>query len=823
MSIRELLRSEKVIYLDGGMGTLLQELGLKAGELPERWNLERPDVIAGIHRQYFNAGANIVNVNTFGANGLKFEAEELEKIIAAAIENAKKGAADSTGTQEKYVALDLGPSGRLLKPYGDFEFEEAVSLFGEVVRLGAKYGADLVTIETMADSYETKAAMLAVKENSDLPFIVTNAYGEDEKLMTGASPEAMVALIEGMGADALGVNCSLGPDKLKPVVERMLKTASIPVILKPNAGLPRNEGGKTVYDVNADTFANQVEEMVADGVKIVGGCCGTTPEFIKKVVEQTEKYKVPYPEEKEISWISSYTHAVAFGEEPILIGERLNPTGKKRLKQALIEEDMDYILQEGIRQQDSGAKILDVNVGLPEIDEPRIIAEVTKDLQSVINLPLCLDTSKAEAMEAGLRCYNGKAIVNSVNGKQESMDAIFPIVAKYGGMVVALTLDDEGIPEDVEGRIAIAKKIIEEAAKYGIRKKDLIFDALTMTVSADPTAPEVTLETVRRIKEELGCHTVLGVSNVSFGLPNRSGINSVFFGAALHNGLSAAIMNPLSMEMMGVYYSHKALHNMDENFAEYIRFSEEYEASKAAAAPAVAATTADAATNSAGATAATSGAQGVAGAAASDLQYAIIKGLKDQAMKITKEIIGARDSLEIIKEEIIPALNIVGDGFERKEVYLPQLLMSAEAAGASFDVIKEKLVNSDEWNPDQNRSKIVVATVKGDIHDIGKNIVKLLLQNYGFDVIDLGKDVAPEAILEAVTKDNVPLVGLSALMTTTVPAMEETIKLLRESAPWCKVLVGGAVLNQSYADMIGADSYGRDAMDTVRFAEAHEE
>jgi len=789
---------DNILYLDGGMGTLLQDSGLLPGEHPEMWNLTHPEVIEKIHKDYFDAGCNVVNTNTFGANSLKFPLPQLEEIVAAAVENAKRGRAASSTPQQKFVALDIGPCGKLLKPYGDFEFEAAVELFAEIVRAGVKCGVDLIFIETMSDSYETKAALLAAKENSDLPVFVSNAYGEDGKLMTGASPAAMTALIEGMGADAIGANCSLEPKQLTGVVDELLANASIPVMLKPNAGLPKEENGKAVYSTLPDEFASDIAEAIGKGVRVAGGCCGTTPEYIREIVNKTKGMKPIPVEAKNITCVSSYTHAVKFEQAPVLIGERINPTGKKRFKQALKENDIDYILQEGINQQERNVHILDVNVGLPEIDEVEMLKKAVFELQAIINLPLQIDTADPVAMEAALRLYNGKAMINSVNGKESSMEAIFPLVKKYGGLVVALTLDEDGIPETAEGRVKIAKKILSRAAEYGIDKKDIIFDTLAMTVSADSKAAKATLGALNVIKNELGCHTSLGVSNVSFGLPNRETINSTFFACALEKGLSAAIMNPYSGSMMRTYYSYNTLHDLDENCAEYINFASLYEE-----APQAAAVTAKAATSKE--------------QYKSDLQKAIVKGLKEQAGEITKELLSAVQPLEIIQNEIIPALDIVGKGFEEKRVYLPQLLMSAEAAKSSFEVIKTFMASSGKASID--KYPVVIATVQGDIHDIGKNIVKLLLENYGFKVIDLGKDVAPELVVNAVIENKAPAVGLSALMTTTVPAMEETIKLLKEKAPWCKIVVGGAVLNQEYSDRIGADKYAKDAMETIRFAD----
>ena len=798
MTFSEFLK-DNIVYLDGGMGTLLQAKGLKPGDAPERWNISHPDVICVIHRDYFDAGSNVVCTNTFGANTLKYSKDELEKIIKAAVKNAADARAQSSSAGEKFIALDIGPSGKLLKPLGDLDFEDAVGVFAETVRIGTSCGVDLILIETMNDSYETKAALLAAKENSDLPVIVCNAYSEDGKLMTGASPAAMAAMLEGMGAAALGANCSLGPRQLRGVAMELLQNASVPVILKPNAGLPRSVDGKTVFDVTAEDFSDEVCELVKKGVRVVGGCCGTTPAYIKALTDKT-RGMTPVPvRDKNFTVVSSYTHAVKLGKAPILIGERINPTGKKRFKQALLENDMDHILAEGVKQQEKGVHILDVNVGLPGIDEVTVLKNAVCELQAVIDLPLQIDTSDIRAMEAALRRYNGKAMINSVNGKEESMEAVFPLVKKYGGVVVALTLDENGIPATADGRVEIAEKILRRAAAYGIGKNDIVFDTLTMTVSADNTAALTTLEALRRIKNGLGCHTSLGVSNVSFGLPCRDAVNSVFFAMALENGLSAAIMNPYSADMMKTYYAYNALSGLDENCAAYIGASDSFAAvpSPGIAAPAAAARTAE--------------------DFSSELQRAVVKGLKDRAADVTRELLVSIPPLDIVNNEIIPALNIAGTGFENKTVYLPQLLMSAEAAKSAFEVIKTHVSGSGKT---AGKGVFVIATVHGDIHDIGKNIVKLLLENYGFDVVDLGKDVPPETVAEAVVGLHAPLAGLSALMTTTVPAMEETIKLLREKAPWCRTVVGGAVLTQEYADKIGADKYAKDAMETVRYAES---
>lgn len=793
MKITEYLK-EHIVFLDGGMGSLLQAQGLKPGEEPERWNLSHPEVVTQLHRDYYNAGSNIVNTNTFGAYTTAFSPDELAQIIPAAVANARRAAQESAGTQPKWVALDIGPTGRMLKPYGDFDFEEAVAVFARTIRIGVRCGVDLIFIETMNDSYETKAALLAAKENCDLPVFVSNAYGADGKLMTGASPQAMVALLEGMRADAIGVNCSLGPKALSGVVREYLKHASVPVLLKPNAGLPRAADGKTVYDVLPDEFAIDVTGLLAEGVRLAGGCCGTTPAYIHALTQSAAQVKPAPLQPKHESCISSYSHAVYFGEQPVLIGERINPTGKKAFKEALRAHDMDYLLREGVGQQEAGAHVLDVNVGLPEIDECAMLTEAVCGLQAIIDLPLQIDTSDPAAMEQALRRYNGKAMINSVCGKQESMDAVFPLAAKYGGLVVALTLDESGIPATAEARVQIAKRILREAEAYGIHRKDLIFDPLAMTISADPQAAAVTLEAVRRIRSELGCHTSLGVSNVSFGLPARDLVNSAYFALALESGLSAAIMNPYSAEMMKTYFAFRALRGMDENCSDYIAFAQRMPQLQAAVAAPAAQTVQE---------------------ASSALQRAIAKGLKEQAAQLTRQLLASMQPLDIVQQEVIPALNAVGIGFENKTVYLPQLLMSAEAAKSAFEEIKSAMPSESS----QSRSRLVLATVKGDIHDIGKNIVKLLLENYGFAVTDLGRDTAPESIAEAVKAQHAPIAGLSALMTTTVPAMEDTIRLLHREAPWCKVIVGGAVLTQEYADRIGADYYAKDAMECVRCAE----
>lgn len=786
---------KELLFFDGGTGTLLQEKGLKPGELPEVWNLEKTEELVDVHRQYFAAGSDLVLANTFGANALKFQNSEyeLEDIITAAIVSVKEGANFGVyDYREVYVGLDMGPTGKLLKPMGDLSFEEAYEVYKEVAIAGEKAGADFIHIETMSDTYEVKAAVLAAKENTSLPVFATMIFDEKGKLLTGGDIPSVVALLEGLRVDALGINCGLGPKQMLPILDEIMKFVTVPVIVKPNAGLPKQKDGETYYDVSPEEFAEYMEEIVRHGASVVGGCCGTTPAHIRAMIERIRKSDAfenrLRPEGGKQTIISSYGKAVTLGERPVIIGERINPTGKKRFKQALKEHDIDYILKEAINQQDAGAHILDVNVGLPDIDEPAMMKEVVEELQSVTSLPLQIDTVDVKALEAAMRIYNGKPMVNSVNGKQESMDAIFPLIQKYGGVVVGLTLDENGIPNNVEGRVQIAGKIIEEAKKYGIDKKDIVIDVLTMTISSEPEGARITLEALKKVHEIYGVCTVLGVSNISFGLPSRPVINGTFYTMAMQNGLSAGIINPMSEDMMRSYDSYCALMNYDENFESYIaKYSNQ-----------VSLTPTTKVTET-------------------GLRTAIEKGLKEEAHQAAKKLVGVKEPLTIINEEMIPALDYVGKGFEKGTIFLPQLLMSADAAKIAFAVLKDEL--SKKGEAEQKKEKVILATVKGDIHDIGKNIVKVLLENYSFDVIDLGKDVAPEKIVETAIEENVMLVGLSALMTTTVVNMEETIKLLHKEKPDCKVMVGGAVLNQEYADMIGADFYGKDAMQSVYYAQ----
>lgn len=786
---------KELLFFDGGTGTLLQQRGLRAGELPEEWNLTHTEEMVDIHRQYFEAGSDIVLANTFGANRIKYRDSEydLEDLITAAIVSVKEGANFGVhDNREVYAALDVGPTGKLLKPMGDLGFEEAYETFREVVMLGEEAGADLIHIETMSDTYEVKAAVLAAKEHTSLPVFVTLIFDEKGKLLTGGDVPSVVAMLEGLRVDALGINCGMGPRQMLPILDEIMKYATVPVIVKPNAGLPKQKNGEVCYDVKPDEFAGLMEEIVRRGADVIGGCCGTTPEHIRAMIDRVRDSRV-YEERtwvprKRQTIVSSYGQAVILGDKPVIIGERINPTGKKKFKEALKAHEIDYILREAIHQEESGAHILDVNVGLPDIDETAMMKEVVAELQSVTSLPLQIDTVNPEAMEAAMRLYNGKPMVNSVNGKQESMDTVFPLVKKYGGVVVGLTLDEDGIPDTAEGRVEIAGKIIKEAGKYGIPKEDIVIDVLALTISSEPEGAKTTLEALKLVKETYGVCTVLGVSNISFGLPCRAAVNANFYTMAMQQGLSAGIINPMSEDMMRSYDSYCTLMNYDENCGTYIRkYGNQIAVPSAAAVTEI------------------------------TLRSAIEKGLKEEAHHAVRELIRTEKPLDIINEQMIPALDQVGKGFEKGTIFLPQLLMSADAAKIAFAVLKEELAKS--GSADQKKEKIILATVKGDIHDIGKNIVKVLLENYGYEVLDLGKDVAPEVIAETAVKEDVRLVGLSALMTTTVSGMEEAIRLLRQQKPDCKIMVGGAVLNQEYADQIGADYYGKDAMHGVYYAQ----
>lgn len=788
MNFLDRLNTE-LLFFDGAMGTMLQQQGIQPGELPEVWNMTKGEVILNIHKSYLEAGCDILKSNTFGINPFKMKncGYTCEELTAKGIQLAKQAIAEAG--KEAFVALDIGSLGKLLEPLGELPFEDACNAFAPVCTAGAKAGADLCLIETMNDTYEIKAAVLAAKEHTSLPIIVTMVFDENGKLLTGGDMEAAVALLEGLRVDAIGLNCGFGPDVMKKFLPKLREISSLPIVINPNAGLPVVVDGQTSYLVKPEEFAAVMKEIAADGASILGGCCGTTPQHIRALTEACRGMKPLQVTEKNRSVVSSYTHAVLFDSHPKIIGERINPTGKSRFKQALRENDLEYIYKEALIQQDKGAHILDVNVGLPEINEAEMMEKVISGLQGITGLPLQIDTSDMTAMETALRIYNGKPLINSVNGKQESMDAVFPLAAKYGGMIVCLTLDETGIPDTVQGRIEIAEKIIREAAKYGISKKDLLIDTLTMTISAGQENAKITLDALHYVRHTLGVHTTLGVSNVSFGLPQREKVNTAFFTIALSKGLSAGIINPNSTAMMDAYYACCALNGSDEQCGSYIRYFSAQPALSAVSGPETAELT---------------------------LFDAVVKGLAESAGKAAEKELKSKEPLAVIDEDLIPALDQVGQGFEKKTIFLPQLLMSAEAAKAGFEAIKEHL--KAKGTVSESKGTIVIATVKGDIHDIGKNIVKVLLENYGFQVIDLGKDVAPEHVVEAAREHQVRLVGLSALMTTTVANMELTIRMLNQELPACKVMVGGAVLTQTYAGMIGADFYSKDAMGSVRYA-----
>ena len=804
---------ERRLFCDGGMGSLLQASGLKPGELPELWNISHPEKLQEIHLSYLEAGADIMTTNTFGANRLKF-GDQLEAIVTAGVKNAR-AAVEKAG--HGYVALDMGPTGRLLKPLGDLDFEDAVDLYKEVAAIGAKAGADLVLIETMSDSYELKAAVLAAKEaafrpdtGEQLPIFATVIFDEKGKLLTGGNIASTTALLEGLKVDALGINCGLGPVQMKGILEELLEWSSLPILVNPNAGLPRSENGKTVYDIDPGEFAKVMGEIAAMGAVITGGCCGTTPEHIRLMAEECRDIPVVWPEPKRRTVVSSYSQAAVMGQATLIVGERINPTGKAKFKQALRDHDIEYILREAVSQQDNGAHILDVNAGLPGIDEAGVMEEVVRELQAITDLPLQIDTSDPAAMERALRIYNGKPLINSVSGKEESMEAVFPLAAKYGGVVIGLCLDENGIPDTAEGRLEVGKKIINRASQYGIRPEDIILDGLCMTVSSDSKGALTTLETLRRIRDELGVGTVLGVSNISFGLPQREIINGAFFTMAMECGLGAAIINPNSEAMMRAYYSFNALMDRDPQCSSYI---ERY---GAVSAPAV---------SRAPVSGQDRNGSSVLGQASRELpedkgaalSASIERGLKEGAREAVEALLKEQEPLDIINRYMIPALDHVGKGFEKGTLFLPQLLMSAEAAKAAFEVIKEKMEQSGQVQ--EKKGRIILATVKGDIHDIGKNIVKVLLENYSYEVLDLGKDVPPETIVKTAVEKKVTLVGLSALMTTTVPNMEETIRQLKQSDPSIRVMVGGAVLTEEYAAAIGADAYCKDAMASVNYAQ----
>ncbi|EJP6472372.1 homocysteine S-methyltransferase family protein [Clostridium botulinum] len=785
MNIKDYIK-ENILIFDGAMGTMLQKLGLNISDLPEELNILEPEKIINIHKKYIEAGAKVITTNTFGANEIKLKQSKfsVESIINKSIDNAKK----ARENKEILIALDIGPIGQLLEPMGTLKFEEAYEIFKRQIIQGQKSGADIILIETMTDLYEAKAAILAAKENTNLPVFCTMTFEKNKRTFTGCTPLSMVLTLEGLGVDALGVNCSLGPNELGDIVDEIIKYSSIPIMVQPNAGLPTIKEGKTIYNIQPKEFAYFQRSIVEKGVRIVGGCCGTTDEFIREIVYSLKDVKIKKIKENNICGVCSSTKSVLIDGVKI-IGERINPTGKKLFKEALRNNDIDYILKEAMSQVECGADILDVNVGLPEINEEETMKKVIKEIQSIIDIPLEIDSNNPEVIEKALRIYNGKAIVNSVNGEGKVLDNVLPLIKKYGAAVVGLTLDDKGIPKKAEERLKIAEKIINKALEYGIKRKDIFIDCLVLTASAQQEDVRETVKAVALVKEKLNVKTILGVSNISFGLPNRELINKTFLAMSLQAGLDLPILNPNNKEMINIINAYKVLNNEDKGAANYIeKYTNEISNNK------------EVKTQKSNLT----------------LKEIVIKGIKEEAYSKTKELIKDRDELSIINEELIPALDEVGEKYEKGIIFLPQLIQSAETVKKSFTAIKEEL--REDNSPKISKGKILMATVKGDIHDIGKNIVKVILENYGFDIIDLGKDVEAEKIVEEVKKNNIKLVGLSALMTTTVNSMKETIKILKERDMDCKVFVGGAVLNEEYAEMINADYYAKDAKEAVDIA-----
>ena len=807
---RELLKNDYVIF-DGAMGTMLQAAGMKMGETPEVLSITQPELLVDIHTKYIHAGAQVLYTNTFGANSYKLEGcgYSVDEIIKASIANAKKACenVEKVTGKKALVALDIGPIGQLLEPTGTLSFEEAYDIFKEMIIAGSD--ADLIVFETMTDLIEVKAGVLAAKENSNLPIVATMSFEMNRRTFTGCSVSAMALTLAGLGVDALGVNCSLGPKELVPVVEELSKWTNLPIVVKANAGLP--DPVTNSYNMDSELFAEYMKALLPYGIKVLGGCCGTNPDYIKAVAKMLKTEPVYHVEHEIPAAVCSATQTVLI-TEPRIIGERINPTGKPVFKEALQKNNMDYILNQAFEQISAGADILDVNVGLPGIDEKAMMVRTIKSLQAVDGIPLQIDSTIPEVLEAALRVYNGKPIVNSVNGEEESLNNVLPLIKKYGAAVVGLTLDKNGIPPKAEERFAIAKKILDRAVALGIPKENVYIDCLTLTASAEQEGVMETIKAVHMVKNELGLKTVLGVSNISFGLPNRELVNHTFLTMALTNGLDLPIMNPNVASMTGAVKAYKLLANYDKNSMDFIKSYAnmpkipKMQPLSSNAGKSVAQEVLDNHTSDNG--------------AASDrndrLAYAVENGLKNEGAHITEELLQTKDSMEIVNEILIPALDKIGNNFEKGTIFLPQLIMSAGVAQAAFEVIRNKMIKDDVVQ--ESKGKIVIATVKGDVHDIGKNIVKVLLENYGYDVIDLGKDVEYQAVIDAIKENDAKLVGLSALMTTTLVSMENTIKLIRENHLDCKIMVGGAVLTPDYAMQIGADYYSKDAKESVDIA-----
>ena len=774
----------EIILLDGGMGTMLQAAGLPIGQLPELWNVTRPEAVTAIHRRYVEAGSRVLYTNTFGAN--RYKAAGCGRSVRELVEGGVRCAREAAEGHDVKVALDIGPTGRLLEPLGDLDFEEACEVFREIVAAGAEAGADLIVIETMSDLNEMRAAVLAAKENSSLPVWATMTFEATGRTFLGVTVGAMALTLTGLGVDALGFNCSLGPKELLGLVRELREWTELPLILKPNAGLPDPATG--AYHITPEEFAEELSRAPALGVSILGGCCGTTPEFIRAAAAALRDLR-PAPRPKKTRFGVCSATTVAETDAVRVIGERINPTGKKRFQQALREGDIDYIVLRGVEQQDAGADILDVNVGLPGLDEPEMMRRTVRALQAAVDLPLQIDSSDPKAIEAGLRACCGKAVVNSVNGKAEVLETVLPLCKKYGAAVVGLCMDENGIPQDWRGRVAIARRILDAALAHGVAKEDVFIDCLTLTVSAQQEQAVETLRAVRAVKEELGLHTVLGVSNISFGLPARETITRSFLTQAMYAGLDLPIVNPNQSAMMDAVAAFRVLSGQDRDSEAYIR--------RFAAAPAEAAPVGN-------------------GGGEIGLDEAIMRGLPREAAALTAKALEEMDELEAVEKLLIPALDRVGERYERGEIFLPQLMKAASAACAGFDLIKTRIAK--RGGNAVSKGKIVLATVQGDIHDIGKNIVRVVLENYGYTVVDLGRDVPPQTVVEAAIREDAKLVGLSALMTTTVKSMAETIEALHKSGHDCRIMVGGAVLTEEYAAQIGADYYAKDAKQSADIA-----
>ena len=790
MELKDRLGKE-IILFDGAMGTVLQQRGLKAGDVPEKLNIEKSEEIVAIHKSYLRAGAEILTTNTFGANALKMEEIDysVEEVVSAAVQNARQAVVESG--IDAAVALDMGPLGELLEPMGSLKFDEAYNLYQQQVLVGVEYGADLVHIETIADLYEARAAVLAAKENSNLPIFCTLTFEEDGRTFTGGSIRSMISVLEGLGVDGIGLNCSLGPERLEPLVEEVLKYSKTPVILQANAGLPVVEDGNTVFKISPEDYFKPVARLYERGLAVVGGCCGTNEDFISLIADNLKNKKVKKRKVKKESLVCSPSQFVNLAGVNV-VGERINPTGKAVFKEALRNGDLDYILKVAVEEVDAGADILDVNLGLPEIDEKEIMVKLIRELQGILDIPLQIDSSDPEVIEEALRYYNGTAIVNSVNGEAEVLEKTLPAVKKYGAAVIGLTMDDDGIPTTAEGRFAVAERIVKKAAEHGISRDKIIIDCLTLTASAQQEGVKETLKAVEMVKEELGVKTTLGVSNVSFGLPSRPVLNRTFLSMALYQGLNLPIIDPNDQEMMAAVKAAAVLNNIDQGAAEYIEYMAEAENESE---PAAEKQSQDAENN---------------------LQTVIVKGLKSEAARLTKKILEEKEALEVVNQYLIPALDIVGERYDQGEIFLPQLVQSAETVKEAFTILKEEMART--GGRDISKGKIVMATVKGDVHDIGKNIVKTVLENYGYQIIDLGRNVEIKEVVKTVAENEIKLLGLSALMTTTVKNMEKTVKAVREAAPECKIMVGGAVLTADYADMIEADFYARDAKEAVEIA-----